>query len=357
VNIVYDAGKEEIKSMDRHSGEGDIRVGIIGTGGMGTRHAQNLSRYISGACTAGLYDLDTSRAQQAAKLCGNPRVWDDPLRLIEDDGIDALLIVSPDDTHTGLTLACLKAGKPVLCEKPLATNDVDALTVMAAETALGRRLVSVGFMRRFDPQYAAVKAAAISGELGHRLLFKGVHRNTAAPYDTSGETILTNSAGHDFDSARWLLDEEIEEVHVRGLCSRPDLPPGTRDLLLVELALTNGCLGMVEVFANAGYGYEVSAELVCQRGTATTCQGDQVRVRATGQRGYAVPGDWLARFQEAYVAELRAWIESLRSGQTFQGASVWDGFVALRVSGASIHALATGAAVRVDLPPRPDLYC
>ena len=82
--------------MDRHSDEGDIRVGIIGTGGMGTRHAQNLHRYISGGRVAGLYDLDPDRAQQAAKLCGSPPVWDDPLRLIADDGIDALLIASPD---------------------------------------------------------------------------------------------------------------------------------------------------------------------------------------------------------------------------------------------------------------------
>ena len=342
--------------MDRHSGEGDINIGIIGTGGMGTRHAQNLSRYIRGARAAGLYDLDAARAQQAAQLCGNPPVWDDPLRLIEDDGIDAVLIVSPDDTHTRFTLACIKAGKPVLCEKPLAASGADALAVMSAEVALGRRLVSVGFMRRFDPYYIAAKAAAVSGALGRRLLFKGVHRNMTAPYDTSAEMVLTNSAGHDFDSARWLLDEEIEEVHVRGLCSRPDLPAGTRDLLLVEMGLTNGCMGVVEVFANGGYGYEVSAELVCQRGTATTGQGDQVLLRASEQRGYGVPGDWLARFQEAYVAELRAWVEALRSGQTFQGASAWDGYVALRVSAASIQALGSGTSVRVDLVPRPGLY-
>ena len=334
----------------------DIRVGIIGTGGMGTRHAQNLYRYISGARAAGLYDIDAGRAQAAAQLCGGPRVWDDPLRLIGDDSIDALLIVSPDATHTELTLACLRAGKPVLCEKPLATDESGALAVVAAETALGRRLVSVGFMRRYDPQYIALKAAGVSGELGRRLLFKGVHRNATAPYDTSAEVMLTNSAGHDFDAARWLLDEEIETVHVRGLCSRPDLPAGTRDLLLVELGLSNGCLGTVELYANAGYAYEVYAELVCQRGTALTAQGDRVLLRAAGQRAYGMPGEWLERFQEAYVAELRAWVESLRSPQAAKIASAWDGYTALRVSAASIRALKSGGEVCIDLPARPELY-
>jgi myo-inositol 2-dehydrogenase/D-chiro-inositol 1-dehydrogenase len=342
--------------MGRYTGEGDIKVGIIGTGGMGTRHAQNLYRYISGGRVAGVYDLQAERAQRAAELCGNPHVWDDPIRLIEDEGIDAVLIVSPDDTHTRLTLACLRAGKPVLCEKPLATNETDALAVMAAESALGRRWVSVGFMRRFDPQYGAVKAISKSGELGRRLLFKGIHRNKTAPYDTSAEMMLTNSAGHDFDSARWLMDEEIVEVSVRGLCSRSDLPAGTRDLLLVEIGLSHDNMGVVEVFANDDYGYEVSAEVVCQRGTAATEQGDRVLVRALGQRGFGVPGDWLARFQEAYVAELRAWIESIKSGEPFPGGNVWDGYVALRVSAASIQALHSGTSVRVELVPRPDLY-
>ena len=168
--------------------------------------------------------------------------------------------------------------------------------------------------------------------------------------------MLTNSAGHDFDAARWLLDVEIETVHVRGLCSRPDLPAGTRDLLLVELGLSNGCLGTVELYANAGYAYEVYAELVCQRGTALTAQGDRVLLRAAGQRAYGMPGEWLERFQEAYVAELRAWVESLRSPQAAKIASAWDGYTALRVSAASIRALKSGGEVCIDLPARPELY-
>ena len=342
--------------MDTKLTQKTISVGIIGTGGMGTRHAVNLHRYISGAKIAAVYDIDPGRAKQAAEQCGSPVVLQDPLQLIQDERVDAVMIVSPDDTHAGLTLACLKANKPVLCEKPLATSVPDAVKVLEAEAALGCRLISVGFMRRFDPQHMAVKAIAASGEIGRPLLFKGVHRNASVPFGITGATILTNSAGHDFDSARWLLGEEVQEVSVRGLRSRPELHADTKDLLLVEMSLSNNCMAMAEVYVNDEYGYEVSAELVCQRGTAVTEQGDLALARVKGSRGYSVPGDWLFRFQEAYVAELHAWIDSIQKQQTFGGASAWDGYVTMMVTGACIQSLNSGATVPVKLVAKPTLY-
>jgi myo-inositol 2-dehydrogenase/D-chiro-inositol 1-dehydrogenase len=196
----------------------------------------------------------------------------------------------------------------------------------------------------------------MSGDIGRPLLFKGVHRNASVPYGTTGATILTNSAGHDFDSARWLLGEEVQEVYVRGLRSRAELHPDTRDLLLVEMSLTNNCMAVAEVYVNDEYGYEVSAELVCQRGTAVSTQPDLALVRADSRRGFSVPGDWLSRFQDAYVAELLDWVDGVRNRRPFQGASAWDGYVAMRVTSACIQSLHTGAAVPVNLPEKPALY-
>lgn len=333
-----------------------VSVGVIGTGGMGTRHVVNLHRYIVGARVAAVHDLDTGRAGQAAALCHSAAIVADPVKLIENESVDAVLIASPDDTHTGLTLACLKAGKPVLCEKPVATTVEDATRVLDAEVALGRKLVSVGYMRRFDPQHVAVKMKAASGEIGRPLLFKGVHRNASVGFGTTGATILINSAGHDIDSARWLLDEEVQEVYVRGLRSRPELHPDTQDLLLVEMSLTNDCLATAEVYVNDQYGYEVSAELVCQRGTAVTMQPDLALVRANAHRGYCVPGDWLSRFQDAYIAELLAWVDSIQTGQPFTGADAWDGYVTMMVTSACIESLHSGAVVPVKLRDKPSLY-
>ncbi len=333
-----------------------VSVGVIGTGGMGTRHAVNLHRFVGGAQVTALYDLDKGHATQAAKQCGNAQVFDDPYALIRHDSVDAVLVASPDDTHTGLTLACLQAGKPVLCEKPLATKVEDAVKVLETESGLGQRMVSVGFMRRFDPQHAAVKGIVMSGELGLPLLWKGVHRNASAPYGTSGATILTNSAGHDFDSARFLLGAEVLEVQVHGLKSRPELHDDTCDLLLIEMVMSNNCLGAAEVYVNAEYGYEVSAEVICQRGTAVTQQPDKAMLRATSMRGFRVSSDWLAPFQDAYLAEVIDWIETLQSGNGFSGANTWDGYAAMMVTSACIQSLHSGKSVPVQMIEKPGLY-
>ncbi|HVN54150.1 MAG TPA: Gfo/Idh/MocA family oxidoreductase [Anaerolineaceae bacterium] len=332
------------------------RVGVIGTGGMGSRHVVNLHRYVGGATVTTVYDLDQGKAAQAADQAGGASIADDPIQLIQSPNVDAVLIASPDDTHARMTLACLEAGKPVLCEKPLATTVDDAVEVLDAEIGCGRRLVSVGFMRRFDPQHLAVKQAALSDEIGRPLLFKGVHRNASVAFGISGATVLTNSAGHDFDSARWLLGEEVQEVYVRGLRSRPELHPDTRDLLVIEMVLSNNCMAVAEVYVNDSYGYEVSAELVCQSGAAVTMQPDLALVRAGGHRGHRVPSDWLSRFQDAYVAELLDWIGSIQSEQPFHGASTWDGYAAMMVTSACIQSLGSGAVVPVLLPEKPDFY-
>jgi myo-inositol 2-dehydrogenase / D-chiro-inositol 1-dehydrogenase len=345
-----------MQSMETKTNTQTLSVGVIGTGGMGTRHAFNVHRAVGNARVSAVYDLDRDRARQVAGMCGQAFVFDDPERLINDPHVDAVMIVSPDDTHASLTLACLQAGKPVLSEKPLATTVEDAVRVLEAEVALGQRLVSVGFMRRFDPQHMAVKGTVVDGALGRPLLFKGVHRNAAVPYGTTGETILINSAGHDFDSARWLLGEEVQEVFVRGLRSGADLHPDTRDLLLIEMALTNDSLADVEVYVNADYGYEVSAEVVCQRGSAVTTLADRVLVRSTAQRSHPIPNDWLARFQDAYVGEVVEWVESIQEGRYFRGANTWDGYMTMLVTGSCIESFRSGAVKALKVPHKPGLY-
>lgn len=333
-----------------------LSVGVIGTGGMGTRHALNLHRTVGGARVAAVYDLDQDRARQVAGLCGHALVFDDPERLINDPGVDAVVIASPDETHASLTLACLQAGKRVLSEKPLATKVEDAVRLVEAEAALGQRFISVGYMRRFDPQHMAVKTAVAGGTLGRPLLFKGVHRNATVPHGITAETILINSAGHDFDSTRWLLCEEAEEVFVRGLRSRADLHANTKDLLLIEMALTNDSLAAIEVYVNAEYGYEVSAEVVCQRGAAITTLADTALVRLEAQRAHAVPKDWLARFQDAYTAEVVEWVDSIQEGRLFRGANTWDGYMTMLVTGSCIESFRTGAVRPLKVPEKPTLY-
>jgi myo-inositol 2-dehydrogenase / D-chiro-inositol 1-dehydrogenase len=332
-----------------------VAVGLIGAGGMGMRHAENLHSHVGAAHVAAAYDLDRSRAAQVATLCG-AAVYDDPARLIQDERIEAVIIASPDASHAGFVQECLRWGKPVLCEKPLATSAADAARVIEAECALGRRLVSVGLMRRFDPYHVAVHEVAASRTLGRPILYKGVHRNAAIPYDVRGEVIVTNSAGHDIDAVRWLLGQEIAEVYVRGVRSHATFSADTTDLLLLQMTLTGACLATIELYVAAEYGYEVSAEIVSERGSVVTGQPDNAIIRSAQTRAVAVPVHWLDRFQEAYVAELSQWVRSIQSDQPFPGASAWDGYAALLVTDACVESLRSRSPVAVRMPARPSLY-
>jgi myo-inositol 2-dehydrogenase/D-chiro-inositol 1-dehydrogenase len=335
---------------------GRLRLGVIGVGKMGEQHARNAYDFAARAELAAVQDLDRGRAERLAAACGSPRVFDTPQELIASREVDAVLIAAPDALHAELALACVAEGKSALCEKPLATDTKDALRVLEAEARAGRRLLSLGFQRRFDPYHLAVKELAASGAIGRPLLWKGVHRNAKTPYNASGAFILVNSAGHDIDSARWLLGEEVLEVSVRGLRSRGELPEDARDLLLLQMAMSGDCLATAEVYMSAGYGYEVSAELVGQYGTATTAQPERLCLRHESRRGAPVSADWTAPFQDAYLAELNAWVDSARSGSPFAGASAWDGYVAMATSAAASRSLAEGRPVAVGLVEKPSLY-
>jgi myo-inositol 2-dehydrogenase/D-chiro-inositol 1-dehydrogenase len=331
-------------------GISSVAVGIIGTGGMGTRHAVNLHTHVAGAHVVAVHDVDAQRAHQAAARCGSPAVLDDPLALIHDARVDAVLIASPDATHAAFVQECLRCQKPVLCEKPLATNLADALDLVEAERALGRPMIAVGLMRRFDPYHVAVRDLVTSGQLGRPILYKGVHRNATIPYDARGAVVLTNSAGHDVDAVRWLLGQEVEEVFVRGVRSHRTFSDDATDLLLLQLTLGGDCLAALEIYVGAEYGYEVAVEIVGERGTAMTGQPDHAIMRRQGARAAAVPQDWLARFQTAYIAELHAWVRSVQTGEPFAGANAWDGALALLITDACVQSLCSGQPAAVHLP-------
>jgi myo-inositol 2-dehydrogenase/D-chiro-inositol 1-dehydrogenase len=335
---------------------GRVRIGVIGVGRMGEQHIRNVVRLAGRGELAALHDVDNSRALSLAASCGGPAIFEDPRELIASEDVDAILVASPDATHATLVLACIDAGKPVLCEKPMASNLSDAELILEAESRFGRRLVSLGFQRRFDPAHLAVRETALAGQIGRPLLWKGVHRTTRAPYDSSGPFIIANTAGHDIDSARWLLGEEVLEVSAKGLRSQEALPPDSRDLILLDMVMSGERLATAEIYVSASYGYEVCAELVGQFGVATTVRPDRLVVRARGGCGSPVAEDWTTPFQDAYAAELNAWIESVAPGLAFAGACAWDGYAAMAVSAAASASLLENRPRPVEIVKRPELY-
>ena len=333
----------------------DVSIGVIGTGGMGSRHVLNLQRYVKGANVVAVYDLDQVRAKQIAEECG-ARAFSDPVHLIQNASVDAVVIASPDTTHAEFVHACLRARKPVLCEKPLAITAEAALNIFEEEQALGQRLIAVGFMRRFDPQHVTVHQLVEAGEIGRPILFKGVHRNPVILPYLLGGSVVTNSAIHDIDSARWLLGQEVTEVYVRGERTHSSFDEETRDMLLLQMNLSENCLATVEVSVAVEYGYEVSAEVVGERGAVVTMQPDTALLRARQTCAVVVPQSHLVRFQQAYVPELTAWVQSIQNGQPFPGANAWDGYMSLLVTDACIQSLQRGTQVAVPTPEKPAFY-
>jgi myo-inositol 2-dehydrogenase/D-chiro-inositol 1-dehydrogenase len=332
-----------------------VAVGVVGTGGMGTMHAESVHEVLANARLAAVADLDSARAQRLAERCGSAAVYTDPVELIRDDAVEAVVIASPDPTHLPLVLECLENEKPVLCEKPLAENAAGALEIVDVEVRLGRKLVQVGFMRRYDPQHVALKDAVASGSIGEPMLFKGWHRNLDQEPGLDSEAVVINSTIHDLDSARWYLGEEIVEVFVLGVNTSPKLGKDVLDLQVIQFSTTGGRLGTIETNVVSGYGYEVGVEVVGELGTAQIAPPDGAVVRRERTVSKRVEEDWLQRFHEAYVMELRSWIGSLVNG-TSTGPDAWDGYASLVVADACIASLRSGTPQKVPTLEIPALY-
>ena len=196
-----------------------LRVGVIGTGNIGADHVRRLSSAgLGGAGHRGLRRGDRRRAEDVAGTWAPSRTPPGH-GLVDAEDVDAVVIASSGPPHAEQVLACIDAGKPVLCEKPLATTGEDALQIIEAEVALGRRLVQVGFMRRYDRAYRAVKAAMDDGSIGEPLLAHMVHRNASVPDTFTSDMSMTDSVIHEIDTIRWLFDQEIVATTV--VASKP----------------------------------------------------------------------------------------------------------------------------------------
>jgi myo-inositol 2-dehydrogenase/D-chiro-inositol 1-dehydrogenase len=328
-----------------------IRFGLIGCGVMGADHARILRGDVAGAELVAVHDTDVARAAALASSGG--RVFADPFALIADKTVDALIIASPDATHAPLTLAAIAAGKPVLCEKPMAASLDEARAVVAAEVAAGRPLVQIGFMRRFDPGYRAMRRAVVEESFGRPLFLHCVHRNAVGPDYVTSDLVLANSCVHEIDISRFVLADDHARVRVIGAPASRRAPGRQPLLMLLETA--RGVVVSVEAFLDAQYGYDVRGELVCEDGTLALDPHPPVKARRSGIDGSAVEGDWRGRFADAYRCQLRDFVAALIGGP-FLGASAWDGYVASVTAAAALEALARGTVVTIDAGQRPAFY-
>ena len=335
-------------------GDATLGVGVIGAGGMGGRHARNLAHRVAAAEVVAIMDVDAARADAVAAECGGAAVFTDPHALIGENAVDAVLIAAPDPTHADLTIACIEAGKPVLCEKPLGIDLAEANRVVRAEVGGGRRLVQVGLMRMYDPRHAALKRAIDDGAIGRPLLFRGYHRNLRRPRVATAAQMIVEGGVHDIQSARWLMDDEVATAYASHIADAPQQPQATR-LVLLQLTFRGGGLATIELDQDSGYGYEIEVEVCGESGSLETPSLTSPILRRDGVAARAVEPDWLARFESAYLLEAEAWVGAALEG-TATGASAWDGYAAMRVADAAARSLDSARAEALPHEPLPGLY-
>ena len=332
-----------------------IRVGIIGTGFIGEDHGRKLVSVISGSTVIAVTDVNRARAEEVATELGGAAVFDNGLDLIKSDKVDAVLVTSIGPTHAEYVLACIAAGKPVMCEKPLAPTVPECEQILAAESAFGKRLVIVGYMRRYDPGYRQVKASLESGAIGEALIVHNVHRNATVGEAYTSFMTMTDSMIHEVDTSRWLLGEEITAVQVIPPKRTPKAFPHLQDPQFAIFTTESGILSTVEFFANCQYGYDVRCELVGSLGTASLVNPVVSSTIAAGTDSAVVPPDWKVRFGPAYTAELQAWITGLLNGECV-GPSAWEGYAATKVVEVGVEAVKTGQRMAIDYIDKPALY-
>ena len=329
-----------------------LRIAVIGAGVMGGDHAKIIAQNIPGASLHVLCDADHKRAVALGETLGADDVANDALETVTRTDVDAVIIASPDDTHADLTIAAINAGKPVLCEKPLAPTSSACLRIIDAECSLGKQMIWVGFMRRFDPSYSAIKAVIDGGEIGAAIMMHNFHRNVSAPEWFTGQMAVSNSAPHEFDIARHLLGTQVTYISAFQGKSDTAIAP-----VMMVLETANSQLVTVEVNNGAAYGYDVRCEMVGTNGSVDLGAPFHARVNTKLKASEPYAKDWRPRFADAYRLQNNAWVTSIVTGRPDpRRATAWDGYWASKIAESGVQALQNAEKVRIEFVEKPELY-
>ena len=331
-----------------------IRIAVIGAGIMGADHSKIVAQDLPGAKLQVVCDLDETRARRIAEAHGAADVASDPEAAIARADVDAVIVASPDFTHAPLSIACIKAGKKVLCEKPLSQSAAECLQVMQAEQGAGKRFVQLGFMRRYDQSYVEMKQALADGKLGRALVMHNVHRNVETPAsDFTGAMAITNSAPHEFDVVRHVLKTEYATISA----FQPKRSDTRVAPVFMVLETVDGQLVNIEINNNAAYGYDVRAELVGEKASIAMNTIAFTRLDSALRSGTGYDADWRGRYAEAYRRQNRAFLRFVETGEFPEiAASAWDGYCSAIVAEAGVKALSQDHKTRVEMIAKPEFY-
>ncbi len=295
-----------------------LHFGIIGAGRIGRVHAETLAFRSPQAEIAAVADVNLAAARALAAHCSIPKVVASAAEIFADPRISAVLICSPTGTHAELIEQAARAGKHIFCEKPLSMSLEKIDSSLAAVEAAGVKL-QVGFNRRFDSNFERVRQAVSSGEVGTPYLMHIISRDPAPPpfsYLRSSGGIFLDMMIHDFDMARVLMGDEVEEVYAAAsvMVDPAFSEAGDLDTAVAVLRFRSGAIGTIDNSRKATFGYDQRVEILGSKGKIATENRypNQVAI-STADRVYSDPplNFFMQRYPESFALELQAFSQAV----------------------------------------------
>lgn len=331
-----------------------LRIGVVGCGAIGREHIDRITNRLSGGKVVAVSDLFVEGAHKVGEPLG-ATVYSNSADLVNDPDVDAVICTTPGFAHQETVMQALEAGKPIFCEKPLTTSAEESLEIVEAEMAGGKKLVQVGFMRRFDQSYQQVKEMLDSGEFGAPLYLKCTHWNPSVDDNYDTEMAVTDTAIHEIDILHWLVNDDYESAQVMMPRQTSDKHPELKDPQLMFLRCKSGLIAMIEVFVNCKFGYDINCQIVCENGVIDLPKPSFPTYRKAGGMTTPIEQRWKKRFIQAYDVEIQDWIDATRKGEV-HGPDAWDGLIANLTADALVASQKTGEIVPIQAGERPEFY-
>ncbi len=335
-----------------------VKVGLIGAGRAGMIHARTLSRHVDDAEVVAVADPDAQAAASAGESLGTSRTFTDYHQLLAEPGLDAVVVVTPTKFHRDIVVEAATAGLHVLCEKPMAMT-ADECTDMNVAAASAGIVLQIGFMRRFDAGFQRAKHLIDEGRIGDVVMVKSMTHGPSVPqpwmYDISvSNGPLAEVSSHDIDTVRWLCGAEMTSVHALAgnyRCPQAREPwPDFYDSVLMTSTMSNGTIGLVDGAQGVTYGYDARAEVLGTHGRIDVGDLRDNRVvlhERTRSSSTDIVPSWRTLFEDAYVAEDKAFISAVR-GESEPQVTGLDGLRAVEIVAAGNESIRTGRVVNLD---------
>lgn len=331
-----------------------INIGLVGVGRLGKIYARSLAGQVPGVRLVAVADPDARRVQEVGEELEVPGIFTDPLALIEEAGVEAVVVTSPTHTHREVVEAAASRNKPIFCEKPLSLSLEEAVAMKEAVAKSGV-FFHMGFMRRFDRGYAAAKEEIEQGLIGKPVVFKSSSRDPYLPdlnylNPASSGGIFIDMGIHDIDLALWYFTR-VETVHSLGaVLAYPEVESvGDVDNAVVTLRFVDGRLGVIDLSRNGVYGYDIFTDILGTEGTLKVgyLRETPLLYLTRNNASHDVVPYFPERFGAAYVAQLADFADKLRNGRP-PSVGIEEGIEALRVAIAATQSFHSGQPVRVD---------